>query len=97
MDLPTLLAKSVGIGFSIWAVVRTYRAAHQLDRAGSVLRWSGVVLSILVVYIAMETKLIPLSIVFVFSLTLVLFLLNPDVPYYLVKGGRALLSRLRRD
>ena len=95
MNALTVLAKATGIGLSIWLLGRAIRTAHPLDRAGSVLRWSVVVISALVYGLSFRRNLLPEGIVLpaIFAFTLFFFL--PDVSYYLVLGVRAVIGRWR--
>jgi hypothetical protein len=93
----SILAKITGVGLAIWALGRGIRGAHRLDRAGSLLRWSMVILSAFVYVVSLRTPSMPFTLAFIDVATFTLFFFLPDLSYYLVMGARKLSAIVRGD
>jgi hypothetical protein len=98
MSLLSHFARLTGIGLTIWALGRGIRTAHRLDRSTSVLRWTVVISALAVVIISFETNIRISDLVFLIAtFNFLVFLLLPDLPYYIMLGIRAVAKAIRRS
>jgi len=94
MSYLSILARATGIGIAIYLLGRAIRTAHRLDRTASILRWSVLVASAILLWIAWQTRFLPdgavLGLLFIFTI----FLL-PDISYYLVSAVRSIRAHAK--